>query len=47
MQPLIEKRSRRGDFMGWGQESKVSVDAGLKRLKVIDGREDAGRKRGP
>ena len=33
--------------MGWVQESKVSVDAGLKQLKVISRGEDGSWKRVP
>ena len=37
----IVKRGRRGDLWA-GQELKVSVDAGLKQLKVISRGEDGG-----
>ena len=40
--PSVEKR-RRGNFMGW-VGVKVSVDAGLKQLKVISRGEDGGWK---
>ena len=39
--PYTVKRGRREDL--WtGQESKVSVDVGLKKLKVISRGEDGG-----
>ena len=41
--PSIVKR-RRGDILWAGYELKVSVDAGLKQLKVISRGEDGGWK---
>ena len=39
------KRIRGRDFIGWGLEANVPVDAGLKKLKVIVREEDGYRKR--
>ena len=39
--PSIVKRGRRGDLWA-GQKLKVSVDPGLKQLKVISRGEDGG-----